>query len=84
MKHEIFLKSKLNLHTSLTLHEMFSYIVSFPDFHCTEFKFAFALSAHTKNFHCLSSRDLNRLDVLIACHKLKPIGNAQNLSLVFI
>ena len=30
------------------------------------------------------SSNLNRLKVLSACHKLEPIGDAQNLSLGFI
>ena len=58
MKHEFFLKSKLNLNTSLRLHFQFQdlenilLLVSFADFHSTEFMFAFASSYNTKNFHC--------------------------------
>ena len=58
MKHAIFLKFEVNLHTSLKLHfqfedyKIFSYLVSFADFHFAEFMFAFGSFAHTKHFHC--------------------------------
>ena len=90
MKHEVFLKSKLNLHTSQKLHFSFriykilSYLVSFADFTQTNLSLFLLRSPILHISIILFPISLNRLNTVLACHKLKPIGNAQNLNSNFI
>ena len=91
MKHGIFLKFKLNLHTSLKLYFQLQDLLDIIlprqlcrlSFHRIRVCFCFRQPILDISIVSFSS-NLNRLNPLSACHKLEPIGNAQNLSLGFI
>ena len=57
------------------------FLLKKPDFRSTEFTFAFS---HTKNFYCPILQQPKQIKRLRTCHKLEPIGNAQNPSSGFI
>ena len=90
IKHEILLKSKLSLCISqrfisnFRINKILSYASALPAFVPSNLLLLYLYSPILNIFIFLRSSSLNRLNALSPCHKLEPIGNAQNLSSSFI
>ena len=86
MNHKVFPNEISTLAKSFifnfSISKIFSYLTSFADFPpnwCLHLLRSSILNISIVSF----SSNLNILNALSACHKLEPIGNAQNLSLGF-
>ena len=67
------------------IYKIFSYLLSFGNFSSTKFMFAFTSFSRLLNIsNAFFSSSLNRLSALILYPKFVSIGNAYNLSSVFI
>ena len=89
MKHNIFLNQNetyglaKSFIFNFSIYEIFSYFSSVTEFPPN--LHLLLLRWPTLNISIVSfSSNLNRWYTLSACHRLEPIGNAQNLSLGFI